>query len=109
MKIGGHHEMPARVWVAVEDDKAVLPPIDDQRFLIIGSCCGIAEDAAPSGPILLHVRGAPWRPQVIHSRERAGVLSLRLEAVRLAVVSGRLCPIWVRDVDLRTAPIHEIS
>jgi len=81
MKVGGHHEMPAGIWVAVQDDEAVLSAMHDQRFLIIRSCRCIAEDASPSGPVLLHVRGAPWRPQVIHSRERAGILALRLEAI----------------------------
>ena len=61
------HEVPAAVGVEVEDGKAALAAMHDQRVLVALRCLG-AEDAAV-GALAPDVGHAPRGPETLHATE----------------------------------------
>lgn len=92
--------MTARVWIPVQDDKAVLASIDEQALLIRRTFGGRAEDTPVCFVLRFHVSGSPRRPQVGHIgqeglRKWANLLQLRAQGPdRCSGIHSRRRPLF---------------
>src|SRR5947208_2963286 len=67
MRVGDDHHVAGRIGIGVQDDKAMLGAMDDERLVVVSGLYGVAEDA---GRCLLRcrdIRVAPGSPEIIHS------------------------------------------